>query len=248
MVDELASRLAEIRAECQKANRFSWTTEKFQADLISFIVANRDRGAGVIEVGCFRGGLSCLLAEICRRFGWPFYTMDVDPAATASARAMLAQFGLDHRSTVFDGSLATFAAQTRLAAAPVLIILDGDHRYEAVIDDIHWTYRLNARPYAAAFHDYSLRHPSSGEAVDQAIRDAFGPALPVTFIGAAMRRRAVPDRREARGGRSLLARPRLGGRDRRSAGLPEIGRDPRLKRFCARGLTPLTLPNIAIDR
>jgi hypothetical protein len=40
-------------------------------------------------------------------------------------------------------------------------------------------------PYAAAFHDYSLRHPSTGERVDQAVRDELPHLVPIP-IGARM--------------------------------------------------------------
>jgi hypothetical protein len=42
---------------------------------------------------------------------------------------------------------------------------------------------LNQLPYAAAFHDYSLRHPTTNERVDNAISDTFGAPIPLVKIG-----------------------------------------------------------------
>jgi hypothetical protein len=186
VLSEIGPRLREIREDCQKVASFSWTSEKYQIDILSFIADHQDRGFGVIEVGCYRGGLSCLLAELCRALDWPFYTMDIDLAATEITSTMLARFGLDRLSTVFLGDLRTFARKIDLSLTPTLIVLDGDHRYEAVVDDIRSTYSLNQRPYAAAFHDYSLRHPTTNERVNDAVADNFGVDIAVRHIGVQM--------------------------------------------------------------
>lgn len=174
-----------IRALSQKMGSFSWTSLKYQDDILQYLIENRDRGNGVIEVGCYKGGLSALLAHICKQFEWPFYTIDIDPTAVQSTNQLLSALSLRDGASVYHGNLSSFVKETKLKQAPALIILDGDHRYEAVVEDIAETYRLNHRPVSAAFHDYSLRHPTSGERVDQAVRDSLGE-WPVRHIGAQM--------------------------------------------------------------
>jgi hypothetical protein len=176
----------EIRSISKEMVCFSWTSKEYQDDVLNFIIENREQGFGVIEVGCYKGGLSALLAYICQQFDWPFYTLDIDPTATESTRLLLQRLELDKISTIHLGPLSSFVDKFLFKERPVLIILDGDHRYEAVLEDIQATYRLNKRPYAAVFHDFSLRHPTSGELVDQAARDSFGKNCSLRNIGVRM--------------------------------------------------------------
>lgn len=87
--------------------------------------------------------------------------------------------------TLHHGTLGSFAEKVNLEQRPALIVVDGDHNYDAVVADIRSLYRLNRLPHAAAFHDYSLRHPTTGEQVEQALRDCFKDQ-PVRLIGAKM--------------------------------------------------------------
>ena len=176
----------EIRAVSSEMGCFSWTTREYQDDILNFIIENRDRGCGIIEVGCYKGGLSALLAFVCKEFGWPFYTIDVDPTAIDSTTKLLKRLKLDQIATIHLGNLSSFVSATTLSERPTLIILDGDHRYEAVVRDIQDTFKLNQLSHAAVFHDFTLRHPTSGEKVDQAVRDCFGSDCPVRPIGAKM--------------------------------------------------------------
>ncbi|TCV83092.1 MULTISPECIES: class I SAM-dependent methyltransferase [Methylomonas] len=176
----------EIRAISSEMGCFSWTTREYQDDILNFLITNRHQGRGVVEVGCYKGGLSALLALVCEKFEWPFYTIDVDQSAIDSTRGLLERLNLDRVATIHLGDLGSFVSNTRLSERPALIILDGDHRYDAVVKDILDTYRLNMLPYAAVFHDFTLRHPTSGEKVDQAVRDCFGTDYPINPIGAKM--------------------------------------------------------------
>jgi len=164
---------------------FSWTSKEYQDDILNFIIENRDRGSGVIEVGCYKGGLSALLAFLCHEFKWPFYTIDIDESAVVSTRNLLSTLSLLDGVNIHHGTLASFVPTVKLNERPALVILDGDHRYEAVVKDIADLYRLNKLPYSAVFHDFSLRHPTSGEKVDQAVKDCLENCS-VRHIGALM--------------------------------------------------------------
>ena len=174
-----------IRKVSQEMGCFSWTSQEYQDDILNYLIENRGRGCGVIEVGSYKGGLSVLLAFLCREFEWPFYTIDIDETAVTSTRNLLSALDLLEGTTIHHGTLASFVPTVALNERPALIILDGDHRYEAVVDDLENVYRLNALPYATVFHDFSLRHPTSGEMVDQAVKDCLGD-WPVRHIGALM--------------------------------------------------------------
>ena len=181
----LQDELDAIRKTSLDLGRFSWTSDDYQRDLLNFIFENREKGAGVVEVGTYKGGLTAQLALICSSLGWPLWSMDVDSSSAATAADLLQRVGLAETVNFHLGPLELFARTVQLRQRPVLVVLDGDHRYEAVVQDIHSLYRLSQRPYAAAFHDYSLRHPTSGERVSEAVADCFGD-VPVRLIGARM--------------------------------------------------------------
>jgi hypothetical protein len=174
-----------IRKVSHEMGCFSWTSREYQDDILNYLIEHRDCGYGVIEVGCYKGGLSALLAFLCHEFKWPFYTIDIDESAVTSTRKLLSTLDLLEGVNIHHGTLASFVPKASLSDRPALVILDGDHRYEAVVEDINNVYRLPKLPFAAAFHDFTLRHPTSGEKVDQAVKDCMGD-WPVRHIGARM--------------------------------------------------------------
>tara|TARA_R110000850_G_scaffold277144_3_gene424185 strand:- start:151022 stop:151765 length:744 start_codon:yes stop_codon:yes gene_type:complete len=174
-----------IRSISEEMGCFSWTSREYQDDILNYLVENRQYGCGVVEVGSYKGGLTALLAHVCKEFSWPLYTIDIDISAVESTRKLLSALDSLENTSIHHGNLASFVETEKLAEKPLLIILDGDHRYEAVVDDIHNVYKLSYLPYAAAFHDFSLRHPTSGEKVDLAVKDCLGN-WPVKAIGARM--------------------------------------------------------------
>ena len=161
------------------------TTMQLHQDLFDYVGANRDRGAGIVEVGCFRGGSSVLLAYLCQRYGWPFYTLDTNPEALRLTGALLRDLGLEDGARFHLGGLDSMAAAVELERAPVLVFVDAHHAYPSVVRDIRAVYRLNRRPHAVAFHDFSLRSRDVAEIrVDRAILDCFGASVPLLRIGA----------------------------------------------------------------
>ncbi len=69
---------------------------------------------------------------------------------------------------------------------PTLVLIDADHHYDAVAADIRTLYAMASRPYAAAFHDFSLRYTTpelSNVRVDRALIDAFGEDFQHIKIG-----------------------------------------------------------------
>ena len=137
-------------------------------------------------MGCYLGGLSAQLAAVCRRLGWRFYAVDISETFVGTTRGLLDGLGLGEVSTTYVGTLRSFAQEVRPDVTAALILIDGDHAYDAVRMDVAGIYELPRLPYAAAFHDFSLRHPTTGEFVDRAIRDAFGPSTAIRPIGLRM--------------------------------------------------------------
>lgn len=175
----------QIRKVSQEMGCFSWTSQEYQDDILNYLIEKHGRGGGIIEVGCYKGGLSALLAFLCREYNLPFYTIDIDESSVKSTRNLLSALELLDGVVTHHGTLASFVKFENINVRPSLVILDGDHRYDAVVDDIANVYRLGKLPYAAAFHDFSLRHPTSGEKVNSAVKDCLGD-IPVRHIGARM--------------------------------------------------------------
>src|SRR5262245_55442286 len=135
--------LEHIREVCKEGGCFSWTSREYQFDVLNFVYENHANGVGLIEVGCYKGGLSALFAFLCQRFEWPFYTMDIDPTAIESTKGILSRLGLAQHSTVHHGTLSSFVSTVAVRDRAVLVNLDGDHAYPAVINDIESVHRLN---------------------------------------------------------------------------------------------------------
>jgi predicted O-methyltransferase YrrM len=172
------ARIAEIREKLVARDSHSWTSATFQNQLLSFINLNAHRGDFVIEVGCFRGGLTSQLADVTSQLGKELYVVDVDQAMLdhAAETVRAATGSIPDSTRFFRGDLESFLSQPRMSDRCILAFIDGDHRYDGVIRDIRTLLdsRL-VRPLSIAFHDYALRYADESLAdvlVDDAIRDA----------------------------------------------------------------------------
>ncbi|ACF02404.1 hypothetical protein Rpal_3906 [Rhodopseudomonas palustris TIE-1] len=182
--------LTAIREQCSKTGNFSWTSRKYQDDILRFIRSNSQSGNCVIEVGCYKGGLTALLAATCRNLNLRLYSMDISADAVSTTKTLLKNLNLTKHAAVEQSTFPEFVSKTsffrRFSGRAVLCILDGDHSYNAVLADIKAAEALRSQPYALAFHDYSLRHPTTDERVSDAIDDHFGASKTRTLIGQEM--------------------------------------------------------------
>jgi len=173
----------DIRKRLNEIGSKSQTTDKFQDDVISFILDNSDKGDVVIEVGCYRGGLSTTLAYTCKILGYPLFLVDKSQKHLEITRSTVRYFGFNDVE-YFLGTFADFVEQNSLDQQPLSVIIDGNHRYEFVMEDIRSLRRLDKSPYAVIFHDFSLRSLAVLDiAVDKAIFDSMSVSVPVQFIG-----------------------------------------------------------------
>ena len=178
--------LLELRAQAQKRPDFHpETSPVLHEDLYRYILDHRDNGHGVIEIGCYKGSSSLVLAYACRELGMPFHTIDINASFLEDTRQLLSDLNLAKGTSFFRGTMNDFVKQIRLEEKPLLVFVDGDHSYAAVLEDIQAIYRLNQRPAALAFHDFSLRSfRYEGIRVDQALSAVFGPQVQFQRIGA----------------------------------------------------------------
>ena len=181
-------KIAQIRRDLDRIGCASTTSPTFQNQVLSHLDMNADRGDFLIEVGCFRGGMSTQLAHFAVERGKQLFVVDVDPNYMAIARgAVESALGSVPSCVHFVlDSLPGFLAGPRPSDRCILVFIDGDHHYEGVAADIRSLIDSSLeRPFSVCFHDYGLRYTAEDYLdvrVDRAIHDLL-PGHPVAPIG-----------------------------------------------------------------
>jgi hypothetical protein len=178
--------LERIRARLIAEKNFSHTSEKFQDDLLFFASKFAAHGNTMIEVGCWKGGLSAQFAYLARKLGQRFVVIDTEADCLEHARAAVEMAGGSDSTRFHHGDFQSFVATVDPEIRPTLVLIDADHRYDAVVSDIRTLYSMPSRPYSAAFHDCSLRISTpelSNVRVDLALHHAFGEDFEHVEIG-----------------------------------------------------------------
>jgi predicted O-methyltransferase YrrM len=193
---QLPARLIELKDRAKSRPDFhAETGSPLHVDLYEYILAHQDKGSGVIEIGCYKGASSIVLAYACQELQMPFFTLDINNIYLDYTRNLLLDLDLAQHTTFFLGSMPQFAETMALPDNPILVFVDGDHSYSGVLTDIRAIYRLKRRPYAIAFHDFSLRSfKYTNIAVDKAVYDAFGANAPLRRIGVQFGEHPTPSR------------------------------------------------------
>jgi hypothetical protein len=172
------ARIDHIRSKLHAAGCQSWTSTTFQNQILSFVDLNAARGDYVIEIGCYRGGLTSQLSYLTSKLGKDLYVVDIDQTMLDNAAQAVRDStgGIPESTHFFRGRLKDFLIQPGRSDRCLLAFVDGDHRYSGVIRDIRaLVHGRLSRPLSIAFHDYALRHDAalSDVRVDRAIRDTF---------------------------------------------------------------------------
>lgn len=175
-----------VRETLNRMGNHSHTTEKFQNDLLRYADLFSSQGTSLIEVGCFRGGLTAQFAWVGKQLGQHLHVIDIDAGYLQVAReAVLATTDASNVSFHLC-DLATFIRDEGSEIRPSFALIDGDHFYKGVVADIRALLSMSIRPYGVAFHDYSLRYgdPALAEVrVDRALKDTLGHDFPHVKIG-----------------------------------------------------------------
>jgi hypothetical protein len=109
-----------------------------------------------IEVGSFAGGTFYEICKAMQRHSLPFQGVAIEPDGKACFHEVINYFK-DNAVHLAMTSHEAAPLLDRLFAGsslPELILIDGDHRYEAVLRDIQDYYRLLAPGGIIMFHDY----------------------------------------------------------------------------------------------
>jgi len=192
----LLQALLDLQDQAQKRPDFHPETSiVLHADLYQYIRNHHAEGYGVIEIGCYKGGSSLVLAYACLEQGMPFHTIDINAGYLEDTRRLLHDLHVAKNASFFCGTMTEFAKKVHLKERPLLVFVDGNHNYEAALQDVQAIYRLNRRPVAIAFHDFSLRSfRYAGIRVDQAVFAAFGPDVPLQRIGVQFGETPIPSK------------------------------------------------------
>jgi len=180
------AQLKEVREKLIAIGQTSHTSRKFQDDLLGFIERNATLGSSMVEVGCYHGGLTAQLAMLARDLGVVLHVIDIDAGYLEMAKKAVAAVGFSDHVEFHLMDLTEFARQASPKFTPLLVFVDGDHRYDGVVSDIRAIRSMPSPPFACAFHDYSLRYqdgPLTNVRVDMAIKDEFGPGVATIPIG-----------------------------------------------------------------
>lgn len=204
-LDQLYGFLHKIRDLLLKAGSESHTGIKYQEAIARFVLENDQHGGPIIEVGCHRGGLTAQLAFMAKVVGTHLFVVEFSQAALSHAQSLLEKLSLNTHTSYHQGTLETFAGDTRLDKKPLLLAINGHHRYGKIVEDIRFVQRLNRIPYAVAVHGFSLRNAGANEAfVEKAIYDNFGETVNLIRVGEqADRARDIPKQESLDPGGSL---------------------------------------------
>ncbi len=134
--EEAFARIISLRKACEESGNISWTSLRYQNDVMRFLLQNIDSAGCIVEVGCFRGGFTVQLAVICELFSKQLFTLDIDKSAANITNELLAEHRLDGVTTVHHGNLVDFSRKVSLPSRPILIVVDGDHSFAGVKADI----------------------------------------------------------------------------------------------------------------
>ncbi|ULP71049.1 class I SAM-dependent methyltransferase [Nodularia sphaerocarpa] len=171
----------------QESGNWSHTSIKYQNDVATVLQNLGDHGDCVIEVGCYKGGLTAQLSFLLQQTSKTLIVIDIDSEMIRTTKKLLQKQNLEKNVEFFTGTLQQFIDSQIGERKPSLLVIDGDHRYSGVIADIKAVESMKNKPASIIFHDYSLRYlENSGLTdvlVDRAIHDSWGDKIKVTFIG-----------------------------------------------------------------
>jgi hypothetical protein len=168
--------LEEIRTFLSENKSDSQTTLAYQIDVFENVINCLNAGDCVIEVGAFKGGLSCQLAFLLEYTGKDVIIIDVVAEYIQWIKHLIQRLGITTKIVYFIGTLQQFVDEYP-QIRPSVIIIDADHKYEGVSLDIQAIKSIKFQPVAVIFHDLSLRYCRGQNAlqvrVDQAIGDHY---------------------------------------------------------------------------
>jgi len=176
--------IGSIRRYLSNAGHLSQTSIKYQDMICSFLEEHNNTTGNIIEIGCFRGGLTSQLAFFCIEQKRKIHVIDICPENINLCKQMLTDLGLINCAEFFCMDFHQYSFLPDFFDDILLVVIDGDHRYEGVKKDSITLKENSNKIEYAIFHDYSLRSKKDPNVlVDRAIGDIFGEGYPLIMIG-----------------------------------------------------------------
>lgn len=177
-------RLREIRKFLDDNGSSSQTKVWYQDNVLFFLRSNAFRGDSIVEVGCYRGGLTAQYAWLCKELGKRLHVIDVDEKMLEHTKNLVEELGYADVASFHHMDYATFTKSAFFPRATIATIIDADHSYEGCLKDCLTLQSVLPTMYGVIFHDFSLRYTTwDGVGVDRAIYHVFGQNVRLYPIG-----------------------------------------------------------------
>nr|WP_299914110.1 class I SAM-dependent methyltransferase [Sphingomonas bacterium] len=143
----------------------------------------------MIEVGCFMGGSSSILAGCMDRLDFTLDLIDIHPNRLHFSYERVRRMFPDAvaRVRLFHGDLAHYVRSVMMVEAPRSTVVhhDGSHEFKQVVKDMASLYYVRQQLFAVIAQDTHLRGSIDSTAfVDMALYAVFGTDLNYCPIGA----------------------------------------------------------------
>ena len=169
-------------------------------DALALLASRVPEDEAIVEIGVYRGGSLMTIANAAETrhiYGVDTWGLEgaydsgsENPEKYGLKNMSIATKAVAGRAELVRAFSADFAAQWHTDGKPKigLLYIDGEHTYDAVMNDFHsWYVNLSDHP-TVAFDDYDMKHPEVVDAVDHLVAD--GVISPVQVFG---KRLAVAD-------------------------------------------------------
>lgn len=162
---------------------------QYYCDVMNYLLANRGQIDTVMEIGCYQGGFTGILAQVTHELGMAYYVIELDPRYllfTHERVGLLTPASLQSMR-FYRGTLTEFIDEHAdlLRNRSAMLVMDGPHNYEGVLTDLVASHRIRTNVHSIAAHDFHLRSANwrNDVFVDRAIFSVFGFDAPLIGIG-----------------------------------------------------------------
>jgi tetratricopeptide (TPR) repeat protein len=118
------------------------------------LVPKSQRALRFIEIGSHAGASLKLLHNAAKLDGRALLPIAIEPGGLSSFYQVVAEIGARHFKAFSHAALSTVKSELADGVSPELIMVDGDHSYEGVKQDILDYYDLLAPGGVMVFHDF----------------------------------------------------------------------------------------------
>ena len=177
-------KLFELRNIITKRGSASQTKTAYQDAVLFFIRSNAFRGDNVVEVGCYKGGLTVQYAYLCQQLGKKLHVIDYDKELLEETKKLVYELGYGNVASFYNMDYESFVSSESFPQNTIATIIDADHSYAGCLKDCNTLKKVLPSMYGVIFHDFTLRYTTwDGVGVDKAIYEVFGQHVRLYPIG-----------------------------------------------------------------